>query len=112
MEVMLFLVIVALLAWMAFERINSKTTGKGRKERTRPTHLSGRRVRFDYVDAEGEKTTRTVSSIGIEESYKHIYMTCFCELRQEVRTFRVDRIIGGMIVDVDTGEMIRLSYQE
>ncbi|MGI6035130.1 MAG: helix-turn-helix transcriptional regulator [Limnochordia bacterium] len=57
----------------------------------------GQGIEFDYINGEGEATTRVVQPL-ILFAYQtamdefHTYVSGFCELRGEYRTFRLDRI--------------------
>ncbi len=59
-----------------------------------------KRITFDYVNAKGEKTNRTVCVQKINE----IYMYGYCEKRAEYRTFSVENI--SKACDPATGEII------
>lgn len=63
-----------------------------------PIHLAGllqpgRVVRITYMGVRGELSARTVEPSVIYESGSALYMDGFCHLRQEQRTFRIDRIL-------------------
>ncbi|GAW93980.1 WYL domain-containing protein [Calderihabitans maritimus] len=58
---------------------------------------SKKKISFSYVDAEGKKTTRTVCPLVLFEYDKYLegiryYLTAFCELDFDYRTFRLDRM--------------------
>lgn len=59
------------------------------------------RIEFSYVDADGEKTQRTVTV----HSVTRVYFKGECHTRREERTFRLDRVVGDL-VDCDTGEVL------
>ena len=56
---------------------------------------------FDYVDAEGNSSRRTVTVTGFNREY----LRGMCHLRGDYRTFRFDRVVGGL-VDTATGEIM------
>lgn len=59
-------------------------------------------VRFDYRDVNGSPSSRRVVVHRVDD--KHL--EGFCLIRQEERTFRLDRV-QGFIVSESTGEMLR-----
>jgi predicted DNA-binding transcriptional regulator YafY len=58
-------------------------------------------VEFSYEDTAGDITFRNVTVHSITRTY----LKGECHGRQAERTFRLDRIVGG-IVDCETGEMM------
>lgn len=49
-------------------------------------------VRIDYVNAYGEASTRDVRLEGVHRWEDHLYLSAYCLLVHEERTFRLDRI--------------------
>lgn len=79
-----------LVPWPAAEEVQPALT--------LPGHLAGliqtgRVVRITYLGVRGELSARTVEPSAIYESGSALYMDGFCHLRQEQRTFRIDRIV-------------------
>jgi predicted DNA-binding transcriptional regulator YafY len=63
-----------------------------------PTQLgeaiySGKRLQITYVDKDGEKTRRWVTPIQVLGYADYIYLRAYCHLRNDERTFRLDRIV-------------------
>lgn len=63
-----------------------------------PTELteaiqSGRRLRLEYVDGKGRRTTRWVTPKQVIGLADYLYLRGFCHLRQAERNFRLDRIV-------------------
>ena len=55
---------------------------------------------FSYVSSKHERTRRTVKVTSIEKDYKDaLYFRGFCQLRNEVRTFALDRIKTKLTID-------------
>ncbi len=54
---------------------------------------SGRRVQITYIDKGGEKTQRWVTPIQVIGLADYVYLRAYCHLRQDERTFRLDRIV-------------------
>lgn len=55
---------------------------------------------FSYVSNKHERTRRTVKVTSIEKDYKDaLYFRGFCQLRNEVRTFALDRIKTKLTID-------------
>lgn len=59
---------------------------------------------IDYVDESGGKTKRIVDIKQLGSTKDHNYLTGFCRLRDQARTFRIDRI--RHCTDTETGEVI------
>ncbi len=53
----------------------------------------GRRLFLAYVDGKGEKTERWVTPQEITVNGDTLYLVAFCHLRDEIRQFRLDRIV-------------------
>lgn len=66
--------------------------------------LVGRLVEFDYMDADGNETTRQVYVTSVDK-WK---LKGNCKLRRAQRTFRFDSMQSLYITDVETGELIWL----
>ena len=62
-----------------------------------------RRVRFLYCDSRGVETQRDLLLERVYTDVGAVYLTGYSYLREEDRTFRLDRVIGDFI-DYDTGE--------
>ena len=65
--------------------------------------LAGVRLALLYQDADGARSRRVVQVKSIQVSGEIRYLCGHCELRQCLRTFRIDRIVE--IVDMRTGEI-------
>jgi hypothetical protein len=65
--------------------------------------------KFTYRDEFGEVTHRTVDFQDAKpgKSGNFLYLSGYCQLRNEWRTFRTDRMIGD-IVNMDTGEILQI----
>lgn len=59
---------------------------------TRATQL-GQRVHLQYQSRQGETTERALDPYGLTYFQSKWYVIGFCHLRQEVRSFRLDRIV-------------------
>lgn len=51
------------------------------------------RVLMRYVDARGRETERIVSPLRVAEQNGILYLTAHCHRRDELRTFRLDRVL-------------------
>lgn len=76
---------------------------------TRPTNsapndIEGRLVKFDYCDADGKCTTRTVNCYRVWHDDKCTYVQGWCTLRNELRTFRTERMSN--LLEVRTAKRI------
>ena len=54
---------------------------------------SGGSLQLRYLSAVGEETRRVVSPLHVTASSGRLYLVAFCHLRNEQRTFRLDRIV-------------------
>ena len=57
------------------------------------------KLRLDYVDAGGTTTARTVRPIAIEYYVGATLFCAWCELREDYRHFRADRIAAATVLD-------------
>jgi DNA polymerase-3 subunit epsilon len=57
------------------------------------------RVSMRYVDANGRETQRVVRPLSISERQGYLYLTAHCYWRDELRTFRLDRIAEMAVED-------------
>jgi DNA polymerase-3 subunit epsilon len=53
----------------------------------------GGRVRMRYVNAAGQETSRVIRPLIVHEDRGYQYLVAFCYLKEEQRTFRLDRVI-------------------
>jgi DNA polymerase-3 subunit epsilon len=53
---------------------------------------AGKRLQITYVDRDGERTTRWITPIQVMGLADYIYLRAHCHLRNDERTFRLDRI--------------------
>jgi DNA polymerase-3 subunit epsilon len=54
---------------------------------------SERRLHIRYVSADGEETRRVVTPLHVTAHAGYLYLVAMCHLRNEERTFRLDRIV-------------------
>ncbi|KAB7668131.1 WYL domain-containing protein [Plesiomonas shigelloides] len=73
-----------------------KTTN--RKKNSTPFSM----VAFSYKDSQGDTTYREVDVKKVGDEY----ITGYCHLRQQIRTFRTDRIISNEIILRESGEIM------
>ncbi len=59
------------------------------------------RLEIAYIDSKGSESNRIINISGYDGS---AYLRGFCELREEQRTFRIDRIKNA--IDIETGALI------
>src|SRR5215469_6444719 len=67
--------------------------------RVREQIHSGRKIRLYYRDEQGRKSERIVwpVTVGYMETVRHLI--AWCELRQDFRSFRTDRVIAAGFLD-------------
>lgn len=51
-------------------------------------------LEITYVDAAGSRTERKITPLRLQARQDYVYIVAFCHLRQEERSFRLDRIIS------------------
>ena len=51
------------------------------------------RIIIDYVDASGNKTTRTILPKEVAAMRDYVYLVAYCYAKEAERTFRLDRIL-------------------
>lgn len=61
-------------------------------------------LRFRYRDARGDEAERSVDLYGVRLETR-CYFRGHCNLRDAVRDFRADRILGEVVIE-DTGEIV------
>jgi predicted DNA-binding transcriptional regulator YafY len=62
---------------------------------------TSRKVRLDYVDANGSASARTVRPIAVEYYMEATLLCAWCELRDDYRHFRADRIVAAEVLAED-----------
>lgn len=58
----------------------------------------GLTLEIDYAKNSYEKSTRVISDVSISEEYGNDYISAYCHLRGEQRTFKISRIVDARIV--------------
>lgn len=108
-----YLIFIFCKSWKeAGERLEARglsVTIKKRGEAPKAPQMvpgNGRHLQFNYVDVNHDWSKRSVKLQNVSKRRDGlIYLQAFCELRDEERTFRADRIQGD-IVDLATGEVL------
>jgi DNA polymerase III epsilon subunit family exonuclease len=59
-------------------------------------------VMMEYLDARQKRTQRTVEPLTIRRSGGELLMVAYCHMRQERRTFKLDRIVQLNRIDAST----------
>jgi hypothetical protein len=67
-------------------------------------------VRIWYADNNGEITDRIIEPIRVYVKQERYYLEAFCHLRDEERTFRLDRIIDIRSIDDDSSLTIHEDF--
>lgn len=62
------------------------------------------RMRMKYKTAEGTESERTV----LFNRASRTHLVAYCTTRKSSRTFRLDRIVDGEVIDMETGEVINV----
>lgn len=88
------------LGWFTKKQSNKKKPNKKYSHQT-PTDCKPQRISFYYTDSKGNSSHRDVSVV----SYGANHFCGHCHTRDEMRTFRFDRL-KGIAVLYDTGEEI------
>ena len=67
--------------------------------RTRDSIRAGRKLRLDYRDEQGRGSERTVWPVAIGYHATTRVLAAWCELRQDFRHFRTDRVAGAEFLE-------------
>jgi DNA polymerase III epsilon subunit-like protein len=59
-----------------------------------------RAVLMDYVDARGSRTQRAIQPLQVRRSAGELLLVAHCQLRNEQRTFKLDRIVQLTRIEV------------
>lgn len=54
---------------------------------------SGKRIQITYIDRRGERTVRTITPRQVIGLSDYIYLQAWCHLRNDERSFRLDRVL-------------------
>ena len=69
-----------------------------------------RKLRIAYADAQGQRSERTIWPLAMAYYVDVTLLGAWCELREDFRNFRVDRIAGSVILEArfstDGGRLI------
>jgi hypothetical protein len=65
------------------------------RERLEAAIRADARLNLRYVDTLGRVTERRVRPLYLETRWDRVYLVAFCELRQDERNFRLDRIVSA-----------------
>ncbi len=55
--------------------------------------FSGKRIKITYADKNGERTVRTITPRQVIGLSDYIYLQAYCHLRNDERSFRLDRVL-------------------
>lgn len=55
-------------------------------------------LEIEYAKSDYDKSTRTISDVAISDEYGAGYISAYCHMRQEQRTFKMSRIVDARIV--------------
>jgi predicted DNA-binding transcriptional regulator YafY len=72
-----------------------------------------RKLRLDYIDAKGATSDRAVRPIAVEYYTEATLLCAWCELRNDYRHFRADRIRAAQLLDecfADDAERLRAGW--
>jgi len=68
---------------------------------TRAAIRNAHKMRIDYVDEKGAATSRTICPVAMEYHVEATLICAWCELRDDYRHFRTDRIRGARVLELD-----------
>jgi predicted DNA-binding transcriptional regulator YafY len=73
-------------------------------ERGLPTMIrhairDGRKVRIIYEDGDGRRTSRVIQPFAVAYYVEATLICAWCELRNDIRHFRTDRVVGADVLD-------------
>lgn len=58
-----------------------------------------KRVKITYLSVRDQASIRVIDPLEITGTGDYLYLLAFCHLRQERRTFRLDRVLSFQIVE-------------
>ena len=67
-------------------------------------------IEIDYAKNSYEKSSRVISDLSMRTDYGVGYISAFCHMREEQRTFKISRIVDARIVSGDKGRTEKLHY--
>lgn len=70
----------------------------------------GLTIEIDYAKNNYEKSSRVISDVSKCEDFGDGYISAFCHLREEQRTFKISRIVDARIVSCDTKRKEKPQY--
>jgi predicted DNA-binding transcriptional regulator YafY len=104
-----------------FERLPHRVSSYGVKpsgpvslDMVRECMRTSRKLRITYRDAEYATTSRVILPVALFYYVKVVTIAAWCELRQDVRNFRVDRIVSGRMLDAyftDRAQNLREAWE-
>jgi predicted DNA-binding transcriptional regulator YafY len=59
----------------------------------------GRKVRIAYEDGDGRRTARVIQPFAVAYYVEATLVCAWCELRNDIRHFRIDRIVAATVLD-------------
>jgi len=68
---------------------------------TRAAIRNAHKMWIDYVDEKGTATSRTICPVAMEYHVEATLICAWCELRDDYRHFRTDRIRGARVLQLD-----------
>lgn len=80
--------------------------------RTREWIHSGRKMRLDYRDEQGAPSKRTVWPIRVGYLETVRILITWCELRDDFRSFRADRVVTAEFLDDRHGQRVAKLWQQ
>jgi predicted DNA-binding transcriptional regulator YafY len=75
---------------------------------------SSRKLQISYRDAENDVTSRIILPVAVFYYVRVVTVAAWCELRNDVRNFRVDRIVSGRMLDayfVDEAQGLKQAWE-
>lgn len=66
-------------------------------------------LEIDYIKGTKEKSTRKISNISFSGEYGIEYISAFCHLKNEQRTFKISRIVDARIVPSVSQRLVKQS---
>lgn len=58
----------------------------------------GLTLEIEYAKNSFEKSTRVISDVSVSDEYGLGYISAYCHMREEQRTFKISRIVDARIV--------------
>jgi predicted DNA-binding transcriptional regulator YafY len=83
--------------------LESRRTESGALQHIRTAITRRNVIRFDYIDAQNERTAREMEPLQLHYKYRNWYMYGYCRTRRDYREFRLSRLLNLSLTEETFG---------